>query len=111
MTNKMPIKTEPYEHQKEAFNFAMKLYDDTKNSRGVAMLVEMGCGKTLTAISVAGELYNSEEIKKLLIVCPLSITSVWKEEFLKFADFDYELDVNSCFFSFFYQMKYIPSIW
>ena len=91
MTNKMPIKTEPYEHQKEAFNFAMKLYDDTKNSRGVAMLVEMGCGKTLTAISVAGELYNSGEIKKLLIVCPLSITSVWKEEFLKFADFDYEL--------------------
>ena len=111
MTNKMPIKTEPYEHQKEAFNFAMKLYDDTKNSRGVAMLVEMGCGKTLTAISVAGELHNSGEIKKLLIVCPLSITSVWKEEFLKFADFDYELDVNSCFFSFFYQMKYIPSIW
>ena len=91
MTNKMPIKTEPYEHQKEAFDFAMKLYDDTKNSRGVAMLVEMGCGKTLTAISVAGELYNSGEIKKLLIVCPLSITSVWKEEFLKFADFDYEL--------------------
>lgn len=91
MTNKMPIKTEPYEHQKEAFNFAMKLYDDTKNSRGVAMLVEMGCGKTLTAISVAGELHNSGEIKKLLIVCPLSITSVWKEEFLKFADFDYEL--------------------
>ena len=42
MTNKMPIKTKPYEHQKEAFNFAMKLYDDTKNSRGVAMLVEMG---------------------------------------------------------------------
>ena len=23
MTNKMPIKTEPYEHQKEAFNFAI----------------------------------------------------------------------------------------
>ncbi len=91
MTNKMPIKTEPYEHQKEAFDFAMKLYDDTKNSRGVAMLVEMGCGKTLTAISVAGELHNSGEIKKLLIVCPLSITSVWEEEFLKFADFDYEL--------------------
>ncbi len=59
MTNKKPIKTEPYGHQKEAFNFAMKLYDDTKNSRGVAMLVEMGCGKTLTAISVAGELHNS----------------------------------------------------
>ena len=30
MTNKMPIKAEPFKHQKEAFNFAMKLYDDAK---------------------------------------------------------------------------------
>ncbi len=38
-------------------------------------------------------MYNSEKIKKLLIVCPLSIVGVWKEEFEKFADFDYELSV------------------
>ena len=93
VSNKMPVKAEPFKHQREAFNFAMKLYDDAENSRGVAMLVEMGCGKTLTAISVAGELYNSGKIKKLLVVCPLSIVGVWNDEFQKFADFDYELSI------------------
>lgn len=112
MTNpKMLVKVKPFKHQKEAFDFAMELYNSSKNCRGVAQLVEMGCGKTLIAIAVAGNLYNSGKIKKLLIVCPLSICGVWEEKFSKFANFDYELDVNSCFFSFFYQMKYIPSIW
>ena len=92
-SNKMPVKAKPFKHQREAFDFAMKLYDDAKNGRGVAMLVEMGCGKTLTAISVAGELYNYGKIKKLLVVCPLSIVGVWSDEFRKFADFDYELSV------------------
>jgi len=34
-------------------------------------------------------LYNANRIKKVLIVCPLSITGVWQEELKKFADFDY----------------------
>ena len=93
VSNKIPVKAEPFKHQREAFNFAMKLYDDAENSRGVAMLVEMGCGKTLTAISVAGALYEAQKIKKLLVVCPLSIVGVWNDEFQKFADFDYELSI------------------
>ena len=94
MTNqKMPVKVKPFKHQREAFNFAMELYNSSKNCRGVAQLVEMGCGKTLTAIAVAGNLYNSGKIKKLLVVCPLSIVDVWQSEFKKFADFDYELSV------------------
>ena len=87
MTNKMPIKTEPYEHQKEAFDFAMSHADQ----HGIALLMSMGCGKSLTAIAAAGALYNAKNIKKALIVCPLSIVGVWKEEFEKFADFDYKL--------------------
>ena len=90
---KMPVKAKPFKHQKDAFNFAMELYNSSKNCRGVAQLVEMGCGKTLTAIAVAGNLYNSGKIKKLLVVCPLSIVDVWDGEFKKFADFDYELSV------------------
>lgn len=87
MTSKMPIKAEPFKHQKEAFDFAMSHADQ----QGIALLMSMGCGKSLTAIAAAGALYNAKNIKKALIVCPLSIVGVWKEEFEKFADFDYKL--------------------
>ena len=36
-----------------------------------------------------GALYQAGKIKKTLIVCPLSITGVWREELNKFADFDF----------------------
>ena len=49
----------------------------------------MGTGKTITTISVMGALYQAGKIKKALIVCPLSITGVWREELNKFADFDF----------------------
>ena len=42
---------------------------------------------------MAGTLFETGKIKKLLIVCPLSICGVWKEEFSKFADFDYNLKI------------------
>ncbi|MFR1509249.1 MAG: DEAD/DEAH box helicase [Acutalibacteraceae bacterium] len=53
----------------------------------------MGTGKTIVSIAVAGALAKESKIRKLLIVCPLSICGVWEEEFSKFADFDYELSI------------------
>ena len=64
-----------------------------RRSKSVAILAEMGTGKTLISIGIAGYLYLQKEINKLLIVAPLSITKVWEEEFQKFADFDYHLEV------------------
>lgn len=64
-----------------------------KNSRGCALLFEMGLGKTITSIAVAGALYQQHKIRKVLIVAPVSILGVWKEEFEKFADFEYSLTV------------------
>lgn len=64
-----------------------------RKSKSVAILAEMGTGKTLISIGIAGYLYLQNHIKKLLIVAPLSITRVWEEEFDKFADFDYQLKV------------------
>ncbi len=87
---KMPIKTIPYRHQEKAFEFVMNKFE---NSGGVALLVEMGCGKTLISIAVSGALFKEGKIKRLLIVSPLSICGVWKEEFSKFADFDYDLEI------------------
>lgn len=64
-----------------------------RRSKSVALLAEMGTGKTLISIGIAGALYLRGEIQRLLIVAPLSIVQVWNEEFEKFADFNYQLAV------------------
>jgi SNF2 family DNA or RNA helicase len=51
----------------------------------------VGTGKTLITIGIAGALYQRQEVKRMLVVCPKSIVSVWSDEFKKFADFDYTL--------------------
>lgn len=60
-------------------------------SKGVAILADMGTGKTLISIALAGIMYQRGKIKNLLVVCPKSILGVWEAEFFKFADFDYNL--------------------
>jgi SNF2 family DNA or RNA helicase len=55
--------------------------------------IDMGTGKSLTSIAVAGALYQAGKIRRVLVVAPLSILGVWDEEFAKFADFDYSLAV------------------
>lgn len=92
----IPVKAALYKHQREAVVFACRrfgLLPSDYYSRGVAMLMEMGCGKSLTAIVVAGILYQQGRIKRVLIVCPLSIVGVWESEFADFAEFPYTLTV------------------
>ena len=48
--------------------------------KGFGLLFEMGCGKTLTAISVAGILYRQGLIRRVLVACPTSITAVWAKD-------------------------------
>lgn len=94
----MPITVQPYNHQQEAYIFALQqfgLLPATTHSRGVALLMEMGTGKTLTAIGIAGALQADGKIQRILVVSPLSITSVWSEEFAKFAAYPYTLAVMS----------------
>ena len=79
----MPIKVKPYEHQYSAFKFACEkfgLLPGSSQSKGVALLMEMGTGKTLTSIGIAGALYLSGKVKKVLVVSPLSIVCVWEQE-------------------------------
>lgn len=49
----------------------------------------MGCGKTLTAIAVAGTGYKLGHLKRVLIVAPTSVCAVWPKEFQEYADFPY----------------------
>ena len=91
LSRHMLIKGTPYAHQREAFGFALDLH--AASSRGVALLMEMGTGKTITSIAIAGALYQAGKIDRVLIVAPLSILGVWEEEFAKFADFEYTLNI------------------
>ena len=51
----------------------------------------MGCGKTLTAIAVAGAGYQIGKIKRVLIVAPTSVVAVWPKEFQDYAAFPYTI--------------------
>lgn len=82
----MFIKAEPYKHQAEVFSFALKTLE---KSKGVALLCDMGTGKTISTIAIAGALFAQNKITKMLVVCPKSIVDVWEIEFNKFADFDF----------------------
>lgn len=92
----MPIKATPYDHQKKAFSFACDkfgVFDGRLKSRGTALLMEMGTGKTIVSIAVAGCMYQYGKANRVLVVAPLSILGVWQEEFEKFADFPYSMTV------------------
>ena len=92
----MPVKVRPYLHQQAAFDFACRkfgLLPSDSRSRGVALLMEMGCGKTLTSIGIAGILYQFGLVNRVLVVAPLSILGVWDEEFASMAAFPYSLTV------------------
>ena len=62
-------------------------------NKGFGFLFEMGCGKTLTAIATAGTLYMTRRIRRVLIVAPTSVCSVWPKEFDDFADFPHIVKV------------------
>ena len=94
----MPVKARPYSHQSQIFDFVCHLFgllDGKIRSRGAAILAEMGTGKTFCSVAVSGILYQMGLINRVLIVCPLTLTSVWEEEYEKFADFPYTLTILS----------------
>lgn len=88
---KPKIKGSLYAHQVRAYNFALNLVN--KGSKGIAYLMDMGTGKTITSIALVGSLLEQSKFHNLLIVCPKSIVGVWQEEFQKFADYRYALTV------------------
>ena len=95
---KLPVKVAPFDHQKKAFEFGLWLFgmiDGTVRSTGAALLMQMGTGKSFVSVAVAGWMFLHRRIKRLLVVCPLSITGVWQDEFSNYADFPFCLTVLS----------------
>ena len=91
-SREFPIRAAPYQHQRQAAAFALNRLE---SGGGAALLMEMGTGKTLTAIAVVGTLWQEVRIHRLLVVAPLSILGVWEDEFDRYAAFGYNLAVLS----------------
>ena len=62
----MPIKATPFEHQKQAYLFVRQVL--SKPHTGAALLMQMGCGKSLVGVAVMGAMYLDAKINRVLIV-------------------------------------------
>lgn len=71
----MRVKTPPWQHQRQAFDFVVK-------RRAAMLAMDMGCGKSLVVVSVIA----SRNHQRTIILAPLSVVSVWPEEFARHAD-------------------------
>lgn len=71
------LKTTLYEHQQRAFNKLFKL-------KVGALFMEMGTGKTRTAIELAK--FRAGKIDKVIWCCPVSVKETIKQEILKHTD-------------------------
>lgn len=91
-----PVKANLYKHQIRGANMALRAFgalDAKTPGGGFGELFEMGCGKTLTTIAVAGALYNLGKIDRVLVVAPTSVCSVWTHDLNQFATFPWEARV------------------
>lgn len=76
--------TQLFQHQKNAVQFII----DRKGSG--ALWMEIGTGKTLTALSIYKQLRQNEPNLKMLVLCPISlINAAWGEDIKKFTEYKY----------------------
>src|SRR5690606_32366630 len=80
----MPIRVRPFQHQVLGYNLGITL-------PAVALLMEQGCGKTLTSVAITGRRFQRGEIKRVLICAPSSVVPVWPKEFEQYADFPHDV--------------------
>lgn len=80
----MPIRTRPFRHQVLGYNLGITL-------PAVALLMEQGCGKTLTSVAIAGRRFQRGEVRRVLICAPSSVVPVWPKEFEQYADFPHDV--------------------
>jgi len=74
-----PLGIEPFEHQKTTVEFLV-------SNRKAFCFNEQGTGKTASVIWATDYLMSLGAIKRVLVVCPLSIMrSAWQQDLFKFA--------------------------
>jgi len=65
--------TKPYDHQARSFEWARMLPT-------CGLLLDMGLGKTKVTIDCACYRFETLRIRRVLVVCPLSVVNSWVEE-------------------------------
>ena len=73
-------------YQLTGYNWLRFLYE---NKFGACLADDMGLGKTLQTIMLLQTL--KDQVKKVLIICPVSILFNWKNELEKFSDLTYSI--------------------
>lgn len=68
----------------------------SKNNLGGALIMEMGTGKTLVAVSLANLVQRDVFSKKkrnarVLVLCPLAVVGVWPAEFKKISEQEFNV--------------------
>jgi hypothetical protein len=77
---------------------------------GRAVLADdMGLGKTIQAIGVSELLVREAGISKVLVVCPASVKSQWRNEIRRFCDRDCQLISGSRLFLYGVQLRTSPA--
>lgn len=76
----VPLKTIPREHQVRAFGFCSSLDES-------ALFMDMGTGKTMVAIAIAGHHFLKQGSLRVLVICPKAVKPVWPRELQKHAGF------------------------
>jgi SNF2 family DNA or RNA helicase len=74
------LRTQPWRHQRAAFEFCMKKFG--AGLYGVLLAMIMGTGKSLVACMLVLAL----AAKKVLIICPLRVVPVWATQFERHVD-------------------------
>jgi SNF2 family DNA or RNA helicase len=77
MTLRYSFRTQPYAHQRKALAKLVKL-----NGQG-GLWMPMRTGKTKVAVDWAGIAYHNHDLRRVLIVCPISVIDVWRDEIAK----------------------------
>lgn len=79
----------PYDHQRHAVAAAMHTMRAGRG--GYALLMEMGCGKTLAALEVVSRLHVTGDVGRVLIVAPGAVVPVWAREAAQYLTDEYDL--------------------
>lgn len=74
------LKTKPWRHQIEAFQFTMERL--VRGAGATLLALEMGVGKTLVALMVLAAL----AARRVLICCPLRVVPVWEQQIERHLD-------------------------
>lgn len=76
------FKVDLMKHQIVGATIADMLFD--AGYTGCLLSMEMGTGKTLTAMAIIDKLIEKNKCSKVLIVCPKIAMNVWRDEYKKF---------------------------